>query len=122
MRIEFAFAGDDLFTERDRRRPHCLDLADELVLLFRSQIQGGGVFQHVQDFAFDPERQLLFVANAKPLSEIIKSVEDKGYKTITELEFDDGVWKVEVHQPDGTEVHIKVDPVSGAIRPVYSTN
>ena len=55
-------------------------------------------------------------ANAKPLSEIIKSVEDKGYKTITELEFDDGVWKVEVHQPDGKEVHIKVDPVSGAIR------
>ena len=55
-------------------------------------------------------------ANAKPLSEIIKSVEDKGYKTITELEFDDGVWQVEVHQPDGKEVHIKVDPVSGAIR------
>ncbi|MEA2814748.1 MAG: hypothetical protein QOI93_2445 [Rhodospirillaceae bacterium] len=55
-------------------------------------------------------------ANAKPLSEIIKSVEDKGYKTITELEFDDGVWKVEVHQPDGKEIHIKVDPVSGAIR------
>ena len=55
-------------------------------------------------------------ANAKPLSEIIKSVEDKGYKTITELEFDDGVWKVELHQPDGKEVRIKVDPVSGAIR------
>ena len=49
-------------------------------------------------------------ANAKPLSEI------KGYKTITELEFDDGVWKVELHQPDGKEVRIKVDPVSGAIR------
>lgn len=55
-------------------------------------------------------------ANAKPLSEIIKSVEDKGYKIITELEFDDGVWKIEVHQPDGKEIHIKVDPVSGALR------
>jgi len=55
-------------------------------------------------------------ANAKPLSEIIKSVEDKGYKTITELEFDDGVWEIEAHQPDGKEVHLKVDPVSGAIR------
>ena len=55
-------------------------------------------------------------ANAKPLSEIVKSIEDKGYKTITELEFDDGVWKIEVHQPGGKEVHIKVDPVSGAIR------
>ena len=58
----------------------------------------------------------LLPANAKPLSEIVKSVEDKGYKIITELEFDDGVWKIEVHRPDGKEVHIKVDPVSGAIR------
>jgi hypothetical protein len=55
-------------------------------------------------------------ANAKPLSEIIKAVEDKGNKTITDIEFDDGVWKIEVHQPDGKEAHIKVDPVSGAIR------
>jgi hypothetical protein len=55
-------------------------------------------------------------ANAKPLSEIIKSVEDKGYKTITDIEFDDGVWKIEMHQPDGNEVHISVDPVNGIIR------
>jgi hypothetical protein len=55
-------------------------------------------------------------ANAKPLSEIIKAVEDKGYKTITEVEFDDGVWKIEVQQPGGKEVHIKVDPVSGGVR------
>ena len=51
-------------------------------------------------------------SHAKPMSEIIKSVEDKGYKIITELEFDDGVWKIEVHQPDGKEVRIKVDPVA----------
>ena len=55
-------------------------------------------------------------ANAKPLSEIIKAVEDKGYKVISEVEFDDGVWMVEAHQPDGKEVHVKVDPMSGAIR------
>jgi peptidase YpeB-like protein len=55
-------------------------------------------------------------ANAKPLSEIIKAVEDKGYKTITDVEFDDGAWKIEVRQPDSNEVHIKVDPVSGTIR------
>lgn len=55
-------------------------------------------------------------ANAKPLSEIIKVVEDKGYKVITEVEFDDGVWKIEAHQPGGKEIHVKVDPVSGAIR------
>ena len=34
---------------------------------------------------------------------MIKSVEDKGYKTITKLKFDDGVWKVEVHKPNGKE-------------------
>jgi hypothetical protein len=55
-------------------------------------------------------------ANAKPLSEIIKAVEDKGYKTITDVEFDDGAWKIEVHQPNSSEVHIKVDPVSGTVR------
>jgi hypothetical protein len=55
-------------------------------------------------------------ANAKPLSEIIKAVEDKGYKTITVVEFDDGVWKIEVHRPDGNEVHIDVDPANGTIR------
>ena len=55
-------------------------------------------------------------ANAKPLSEIIKAAEDKGYKVISEVEFDDGVWEIEAHQPDGKEVHVKVDPLSGAIR------
>jgi Peptidase propeptide and YPEB domain len=55
-------------------------------------------------------------ASAKPLSEIIKAVEDKGYKTITDVEFDDGVWRIEVHQPDGNEVHINVDPANGTIR------
>jgi hypothetical protein len=55
-------------------------------------------------------------ANAKPLSEIVRGVEEKGYKLITEAEFDDGVWKIEVHQPDGKEIHIKVDPVSGAVQ------
>ena len=55
-------------------------------------------------------------ANAKPLSEIIKAVEDKGYKTITDVEFDDDAWKIEVHQPDSNEIHIEVDPVSGIIR------
>ena len=54
--------------------------------------------------------------NAKPLSEIIKAVEDKGYRAITDVEFDGGAWKIEMHQPDSNEVHIKVDPVSGTMR------
>lgn len=55
-------------------------------------------------------------ANAKPLSEIIKSVEDRGFKTITEVDFDDGVWSIEAHQADGKEVTFKADAVTGEIR------
>jgi hypothetical protein len=55
-------------------------------------------------------------ANAKPLSEIIKMVEDKGFKTITEVDFDDGVWKVEARQADGKETTLRVDPLTGDIR------
>jgi hypothetical protein len=55
-------------------------------------------------------------ANAKPLSEIIKAIEDKGLKTITEVEFDDGVWKIEAHQIDGKEITLKVDPITGDVR------
>ena len=55
-------------------------------------------------------------ANAKPLSEIIKTVEDKGLKTITEVDFDDGVWKIEARQVDGKEITLKVDPVTGDVR------
>jgi hypothetical protein len=54
-------------------------------------------------------------ANAKPLSEIIKTVEDRGYKNIEEVEFNDGAWDIEVHQASGREVEIHVDPVAGKI-------
>jgi hypothetical protein len=55
-------------------------------------------------------------ANAKALSEIIKTVEDKGFKTISDVEFEDGVWKIEAYQADGKEIELKVDPISGEIR------
>lgn len=55
-------------------------------------------------------------ANAKPLSSIIKIVEDHGYKTITEVEFEDGKWEIEVHQ-GGKEIELHVDAVSGQIAP-----
>lgn len=54
-------------------------------------------------------------ANAKPLSTIIKSVEDRHYGTITEVEFEDGKWEVEVHQANGKELEIHVDAVNGQI-------
>jgi hypothetical protein len=54
-------------------------------------------------------------ANAKPLSAILKIVEDRGYKTITEVEFEDGKWEIEIHQAGGKEIEIHVDPLSGQI-------
>jgi hypothetical protein len=54
-------------------------------------------------------------ANAKPLSSIIKAVEDRGYKTITEVEFEDGKWEIEVHQAGGKEAKIHIDPFSAEI-------
>ena len=53
--------------------------------------------------------------NAKPLSTIIKTVEDRKYGTITEVEFDDGKWEIEVHQAGGKEKEIYVDAISGQI-------
>lgn len=61
---------------------------------------------------FDEERP---PANAQPLSALIKKVEDAGYKTIVEVEFDDGVYEVEALNATGKEVDLKVDPVSGAV-------
>jgi hypothetical protein len=55
--------------------------------------------------------------NAKPLSTVIKSLEDRGMKTITEVSFDDGKWKIEVHQAGGKETTVRVDAMSGQIVP-----
>jgi len=54
-------------------------------------------------------------ANAKPLSEVIKSVEDQGYKSIEHVDFDDDEWEIEVHQADGSEVELHVNAISGQI-------
>ena len=54
-------------------------------------------------------------ANAKPLSVVIKSLEDQGYKNIEEVEFSGGVWEIEVHQADGKEIEFHVDPVTAQI-------
>jgi hypothetical protein len=53
--------------------------------------------------------------NAKPLSTIVKTLEDKGYRIISEIEFEDGRWEVEAHQAGGKEIELHVDPLSGQI-------
>ena len=51
-------------------------------------------------------------ANAKRLSDIVKSLEAQGFAPIVEVEFDDGLWEVQAFK-DGRRRKIKIDPVSG---------
>jgi ABC-type glycerol-3-phosphate transport system substrate-binding protein len=54
-------------------------------------------------------------ANAKPLSEIVKQVEETGHKTIVELEFEHGVYKIEAFDAQGRKVKLRADPVTGKL-------
>lgn len=51
-------------------------------------------------------------ANAKRLSEIVRSIEAQGHTVITDIDFDDWKWVVRVYKA-GLEFEILVDPVSG---------
>ena len=53
-------------------------------------------------------------ADAKPLSEIVKSLEDAGFSPIIEVEFRAGRWHVEAFK-DGQKSDLRVHPVSGEI-------
>ena len=53
-------------------------------------------------------------ADAAPLSEIVKSLEEKGFSPITEISMDNGVWEVETYR-DGQERELKVNPKDGQI-------
>jgi len=53
-------------------------------------------------------------ADAKPLSEIVKSLEDAGFAPIVEVEFRAGRWHVEAFK-DGQKRDLRVHPVSGEI-------
>ncbi len=47
-------------------------------------------------------------ADAKPLVEIIKELEARGYAPITEISMDDGVWEVEAYKQN-EERELRVD-------------
>ena len=54
---------------------------------------------------------------AKPLSEIVRSIEGQaGFRYIEEIDFNDGVYKVEYYLQDGTKREVRLDPVTGAAR------
>ncbi|TVM02937.1 MAG: hypothetical protein CV087_07790 [Candidatus Brocadia sp. WS118] len=54
-------------------------------------------------------------ANAKPLSSIIQSLEERNLGVITDVEFDDGFWEVKLHK-DGRVVKLDIDPRTGETR------
>ena len=54
-------------------------------------------------------------ANAKPLSAIVQSIEDRGLGAIREIEFDEGFWEVELRR-DGRNIKLYVDPRTGETR------
>ena len=60
-------------------------------------------------------RDELPAADAKPLSAIARWVEASGQGVIEEIEFDDGVWEVDVRK-DGRKAKLVIDPVSGEPR------
>ena len=53
-------------------------------------------------------------ATAKPLSEIVRSLEVEGHTVITDIDFDDWVWVVRTYKA-GLEFEVRVDPVTGEV-------
>ena len=53
--------------------------------------------------------------NAKPLSEIIKNLENKGYSPIVDVDYDDDqVWEIKAYR-NNQKRELKINPVSGDI-------
>ena len=52
--------------------------------------------------------------DAKPLSELVRALEEKGYSPFVDIEFEDGKWEIEVYK-EGVKRELRVDPVSGKI-------
>lgn len=50
--------------------------------------------------------------DAKPLSEIVKSLEDQQLGTLTEVEFDAPHWEVKLRK-DGKKMKLRIDPRTG---------
>ena len=57
-------------------------------------------------------------SGAKPLSEILKSVEgETGFSHFRDIEWDDdGHWEIEYATTDGSEKEVEVDALSGTVK------
>jgi len=58
------------------------------------------------------DSQSLPPANALPLSTIVQAVEARGLGTITEVEFSDSRWEVDIRK-DGQRIRLELDPLTG---------
>lgn len=54
-------------------------------------------------------------ANSRPISTIIESVEGRNSGVVSEVEFDDGFWEVELRK-DGRKTRLVLDPMTGNSR------
>ena len=54
-------------------------------------------------------------ANAKLLSAVVASLEQRNLGNITEIDFDDRLWEIDVLPDEGRRLELYVDPVSGAV-------
>jgi hypothetical protein len=52
--------------------------------------------------------------NAKPISEIVRTLQEQGYSPFVDIEFEDGKWRVKAYK-EGVKRELKIDPVSGKI-------
>jgi len=53
-------------------------------------------------------------ANAKPLSELVRTIEQRAdFQSFESIKFDDGAYEVEYYMRDGKEKKLHIDPVSG---------
>ena len=54
-------------------------------------------------------------ANAKPLSELLRPIEQRAdFQAFESIEFEHGAYEVEYHTKEGGEKKLHLDPVSGA--------
>lgn len=74
--------------------------------------EGGGEALYAEDFEDGNEVPEVPPVGSLPLSEIIASVEVVSHHTITEVEFEGGVWEIEFVM-NGEVYEVQVDPLTG---------
>ncbi|MFO2807971.1 PepSY domain-containing protein [Legionella pneumophila serogroup 1] len=56
-----------------------------------------------------------------PMSQILQHLQSKGYHTIQEVEFDDGLYEVEALDEQGNQIILRMNPQTGDLAPKNRT-